>query len=673
MEDKLVELVSGALRDHLYSNAIFYAERLHAQVNNDQTLLILADCLRRTGKTGHVCSLTPELRYLYASAAYDTGDYQAARLALQGVPSIDASNTEDRQRTLLLTEQLDCICWGTCTGEYSSLIKNNWRRKILQKEKAAECYIRSLDADPYMWCSYEALCKMESLSSEPSLMEPSTLTVPSLRYLDTPCDFSPNFSKLLGNSSSMQQSTPNAERNFPHNPSTPIMLNMDITNTPSSSFITPSNNSTTRNPRKKIEEVPVKRRVVCQTPEHPERRNKNDKKVSRLVAPLKRRLSSGKMKNETRTEMVRTREENKENKVDPLTPLHMSLDETMVNEYDHSLYPLNRMMKCIASGTRLLHMYKCPEAIEELSKLTEEQYHTAWVLTRVARAYHEMGDQKRSSTIWEEIRRIRPYGAEGMEVFSTVLWHMKKDVDLSHLAQELTESDPHSPESWCALGNCFSRQRDHSSAIRFFQKSISLDPEFTYAHTLCGHEYVASDDLEKAITCFRTAVRLDERHYNAWYGMGMIYFRQEKYEEAEYHFKKAVSINSLTPVLHCNLGMVLTASGKYEEALNSFDEALRLDPSSGLSRFKRATVLAATENHQEALNELNVLKETAPQEAPIYFLTGKILKRLGRKQEAIRNFMMAADFADSKTVGPIQAAIDGVSDDEDDDIFELDV
>lgn len=47
----------------------------------------------------------------------------------------------------------------------------------------------------------------------------------------------------------------------------------------------------------------------------------------------------------------------------------------------------------------------------------------------------------------------------GMEVYSTVLWHLKKEVALSHLAQEVVALDRLSPHTWCVLGNCFSLQK----------------------------------------------------------------------------------------------------------------------------------------------------------------------------------------------------------------------
>ena len=71
-------------------------------------------------------------------------------------------------------------------------------------------------------------------------------------------------------------------------------------------------------------------------------------------------------------------------------------------------------------------------------------------------------------------------------------------------------------QTWCAAGNCFSLQREHDVAIKFFQRAIQVRPDFAYAYTLLGHEYVLTEELDKALACFRNAIRVDPRHYNAW-------------------------------------------------------------------------------------------------------------------------------------------------------------
>ena len=61
-----------------------------------------------------------------------------------------------------------------------------------------------------------------------------------------------------------------------------------------------------------------------------------------------------------------------------------------------------------------------------------------------------------------------------MEIYSTVLWHLHAEVQLSTLAQDLVAQDRNSPAAWCATGNLFSAQTEHETAIKFFQRAIQV-------------------------------------------------------------------------------------------------------------------------------------------------------------------------------------------------------
>lgn len=246
---------------------------------------------------------------------------------------------------------------------------------------------------------------------------------------------------------------------------------------------------------------------------------------------------------------------------------------------------------------------------------------------------------------------------KGLEVLSTTLWHLKKEVELSHLAQRAVDFDRLSAEAWCVVGNCFSLQKEHETALTFFRRSIQLDPSFTYSHTLSGHEYVANEDFDKAVACYRDAICVDERHYNAWYGLGAIYYRQEKYDLAEYHFKKAISINPQSSVLLCHLGMAQHANGMAYRALDTLEDAFRLDPRNPQARYQRATIYMALERHHEALAELKKVRDAAPRESSVHFAMGRVLKRIGRPEEAMRCFLTALDL-DPKDNNLIKSAMD---------------
>lgn len=55
--------------------------------------------------------------------------------------------------------------------------------------------------------------------------------------------------------------------------------------------------------------------------------------------------------------------------------------------------------------------------------------------------------------------------------------------------------------------------------VTLFISHMQIDPGFTYAHTLCGHELANNEDLDKAVQAFRNSLLHDDRHYNAWWAM----------------------------------------------------------------------------------------------------------------------------------------------------------
>lgn len=287
--------------------------------------------------------------------------------------------------------------------------------------------------------------------------------------------------------------------------------------------------------------------------------------------------------------------------------------------------------------------YRSQEAVAIYNSITFGQRDTPWVMSQIGRAYFQQSLWSDAEKIYARLRGIAPSRVEDMELYSTCLWHLRKEVDLAFLAHETIDIDRDSPEAWCVVGNSFSVQRDHDQAIKCFKRASQLDPKFTYAYTLQGHEYIENEEYDKALSAYRTAIAVDHRHVNGWYGLGKVFEKQGKYDFAEQHYRTAAGINPSSAVLLTCIGAVLEKLKNPRAALVQYTKACELSPPVAIARFKRARVLANLDQPQAALEDLKVLKTIAPDEANVFYLLGKVHLMLKQRSEAVRNWTIAGN------------------------------
>ncbi|ODA82587.1 hypothetical protein RJ55_01094 [Drechmeria coniospora] len=320
------------------------------------------------------------------------------------------------------------------------------------------------------------------------------------------------------------------------------------------------------------------------------------------------------------------------------------------------------LMKKLGNGYYFLSRFQCQESIQALGTLPACQQGTAWVLAQLGRAHYEQAAYGEADKFFRRMRIQAPSRLQDMEVYSTVLWHLKRETDLSFLAHELIDSAWHSPEAWCALGNAWSLARDPEQALKCFKRATQLDAGFAYAFTLQGHEHVSNEEYEKALTAYRQAIAADRRHYNAYYGIGRVQERLGAYDKAYDHFYAAQVINPNNAVLICCMGTVLEKQKQMVQALSAYTKAAELAPRAAQTRYKKARALLTVGQIEAARRELMILKDLAPEEATVHFLLGTLYKNTNEKQLSVRHFTIALSL-DPKAAPKIKEAIESFEDD----------
>lgn len=393
-----------------------------------------------------------------------------------------------------------------------------------------------------------------------------------------------------------------------------------------------------------------------QTPKSPSRKNNKRLAKANLNKNSYCELNARNRSEKERTETI-TSAENKANSAISTTTNYNIMHQSILIQ-KQCAEGLMALMRTLGQAYLHLSQFECRKAIEHLTSIASHQFNTAWVQNILGKAYFELAEYEKSITYFSGVHKKEPYRLEYMDIYSTALWHLQKEVTLSALAQDLIKIDKESPITWCVAGNCFSLHKEHDTAIKFFQRAVQVDSDFPYAYTLLGHEYIMTEELDKALSSFRNAIRLDCRHYNAWFGIGTICSKQERYRLAEIYYSRALEINTHSSVLMCHIGVVQHALKKVDKALQTLNAAIANNPKNPLCKFHRGQLYFNLGRHAEALKELEELKEIVPKESLVYYLIGKVHKKLGNVDLALTHFSWATDLDPKGASSQIKEAFD---------------
>lgn len=309
-----------------------------------------------------------------------------------------------------------------------------------------------------------------------------------------------------------------------------------------------------------------------------------------------------------------------------------------------------------------LSRFKCQNALNELSKLPDEQKKSWRVYCLIGRARFEMLDYKAAEIAFRKARECFPHLVTHMDTYSTLLWHLRKTTTLSYLSQELQLIDSNAPETWIATGNLFSRLDDHPNALKCFQRSTQLSKTNEYGYTLSGHECLMLEEYSRSLIFFRESLRRNAtKNYNAYFGLGECYFKQDRFKLAYYFFNRAFVINPSNPLILCAIAKVFESIDRCSDALKVYDRAVELGNSWVANvRFSRAKVLFGLGQFEAAKEDLVKLIDLVPTEFNVRFLLGKIYGKLNERRECIRQLTFAQDL-EPKSIGLIKKILTELS------------
>jgi Tfp pilus assembly protein PilF len=167
--------------------------------------------------------------------------------------------------------------------------------------------------------------------------------------------------------------------------------------------------------------------------------------------------------------------------------------------------------------------------------------------------------------------------------------------------------------AWNALGLAQSMKANFEASIQAFKKALESNPQFTEAHNNLGTIYFELKEYDKAEAEYRQAL-LDPNYTSRelpYYNLARMYLVQDRLDEAYENIQKAIQTKNRFAMAHNLRGLILEKTGNLEEAVASFAQAIKIVPDDptflynlAKAQFDNGEYLRSRENFEKLLPRL---------------------------------------------------------------------
>ena len=188
------------------------------------------------------------------------------------------------------------------------------------------------------------------------------------------------------------------------------------------------------------------------------------------------------------------------------------------------------------------------------------------------------------------------------------------------------------------IGDALASSGRVDEAMKYFAKSIKLNPKHAIAYYNYGICLVMKGDDQNAIPYFLWAIKLDPKRVNSYLNIGLIQKRRGYIDEAVKLMEKALEIDQNDLSVHYDYGMILAEQGKFEEAIPHYVFVVRRDPTNVPARINLSQAYEETGLYNKAMDGYKSLNEV------ISHNKGYIYYRIARVYSQQRRFKECEDY-----------------------------
>ena len=200
---------------------------------------------------------------------------------------------------------------------------------------------------------------------------------------------------------------------------------------------------------------------------------------------------------------------------------------------------------------------------------------------------------------------------------------------------------PNDPVLFNICGACYASLGQLDEAVRNYENSISIKPDYSKAHFNLGATLQELGRLDDAVKSYEKALVIEPNYAEAHNNLGITLKELEQLDTAVKSFKKAIAIKPDYVEAHYSLGTLLQELGQLDEAVKSYEVVLVIRPDFAKIHNNLGVIFNELKQKDAALKSLERAVAIKPDFAEAHNNLGNVFKELNEYDTALKSYKKA--------------------------------
>ena len=181
------------------------------------------------------------------------------------------------------------------------------------------------------------------------------------------------------------------------------------------------------------------------------------------------------------------------------------------------------------------------------------------------------------------------------------------------------------------------------SAIKEYEKALSLDPQSSYLKTELISLYVERGEIQKAVTLSKEYLAEHPNNVNAHLLLGGLYLNRKDYKNAEGEYEKVIELDPTNTFSRVYLGTIYAETKNYKKALKTFQDLIKTSPDHLTGNYYLAKILTDMKRYEEAEQSFKKTLAIKPSFEPALIDLGLLYEKEQKVDQAVELYRSFID------------------------------